>query len=193
MTNMKTKAKFILLRHSQPEAFSGPWIQPHNNPLSEHGVEQADKISNSLKEKNIDSIYSSPFTRALQTAEIIGRNLRLEVKIKENLKERAQGDLENPSLSEKQINKLWKEFEKFKTLSLEKQWISRPFPGFETDEELLKRSLICLEEISQENSGKVNLLVTHASLIKVLLIHFRVIPLEKRDDFKIKINEFFEI
>lgn len=85
---MSFKSKFILLRHSEPKSFPGPWIQPHSNPLSEEGVDQADKISNLLKEKNIDSIYSSPFTRALQTAEIIGKNLRLEVKIKEDLKER---------------------------------------------------------------------------------------------------------
>lgn len=190
---MKTKAKFILLRHSQPKAFSGPWIQPHNNPLSEDGFEQAKEVSISLREKNIDSIYSSPFKRALQTAEIIGKNLGLEVKIKEDLKERSQGDLENQSISEEQINNLWKQFENFKTLSLKKQWISKPFPGFETDEKLLKRSLNCLEEISQENNGMVNLLVTHASLIKVLLIHFGVIHLEERDDFRINVNEFFEI
>ena len=187
------KSKLVLLRHSEPKSFPGPWIQPQNNPISEKGNEQANKVSNSLKGKNIASIYSSPFTRALQTAEIIGKSLGLEVKVKEDLKERVQGDLENQSLSEEQINNLWKEFEKFKTLSLEKQWISRPFPGFETDEELLERTLNCLEDISQDNINKVVLIVTHASLIKTLLIHLGKVSLEDRDKFNVKINEIIEI
>ncbi len=190
---MVFKSKFILLRHNEPKSFPGPWIQPHNNPLSQNGIEQANLISKTLEDEKISAIYSSPFARSLQTADIIGKNLNLEVIIKEDLKERAQGDLENQSFSEEKINNLWEEFEKFKSLSLEEQWVSRPFPGFETDAELLKRALNCLAEISQENINKLILLVTHAGLIKVLLIHFGIISLKNRDDFKIKFNDIFEI
>lgn len=190
---MSFKSRFILFRHSDPKSFSGPWIQPHDNPLSQNGIEHANLIFRTLKDEKINAIYSSPYTRALHTAEIIGKNLGLEVTVKENLRERAQGELENQDLPEEKVRNLWKEFEKFKTLSLEKQWVYRPFLGFETDEELLKRALSCLEEISQENINNVVLLVTHASLIKVLLIHFGTISLKNRDNFKIKFNDVFEI
>ena len=183
----------ILLRHAQPKSFSGPWIQPHPNPLSNEGVEQAEKFSNSIRDKNIEVIYSSPYTRALQTAKIIGNNLGLKVNVKDNLKERDQGDLENQSLPETKINELWKKFDEFKTLSEKEQWKTTPFAGFESDGKLLERALNCLSEISQENSEKVTLIVTHASLIKVLLIHFRKVKLEERDSFKIKELDFFEI
>lgn len=190
---MTFKSNFILLRHGEPTPFLGPWIQPHENTLSKNGVDRASEVSILLESKEIEVIYSSPFARALQTAEIIGKNLALETKVEENLKERAQGDLENRKLSEEAVNKLWEKFKVFKSLSFEEQWVKRPFSGFETDKELLERSLHCLNKIDQVSSGKKLLIVTHASLIKVLLIHFGKIKLLDRDNVKIKVVEYFEV
>lgn len=190
---MGFKSKFIILRHCQPKSFPGPWIQPHSNPLSEEGKKQAKGISKLLKEINIDSIYSSPYTRALQTAEIIGKNLELEVKIKEYLKERIQGDIENREIPEKEVKKLWLKFEQFKNLSPKEQWTAKPFRGFETDQELLERSLKCLTEISNNDMGKTILIVSHAGFIKVILINLGLIKLEERDNFKIRVGEFYTV
>ena len=190
---MDFNSKFILLRHSQPKSFPHPWIQPHNNPLSEEGIKQANEDLSRLKEKEIDLIYSSPYDRAKQTAQIIGRNLDVEVRVEEALKERQQGDLENHSLSPEEVNKLWEKFREFKKLPPEEQEKKRPFPGFESDAELLSRTLNCLTKIADNNSGKTILIVTHESLIKTLLIYLEKIKLEDRDTFSVKINELIEI
>mgnify|MGYP001612402939 CR=1 FL=1 len=190
---MEFKSKFILLRHSQPKPFPGPWIQPNSNPLSDSGVKQANDISSVLKEKSIDLIYSSPYTRAKQTAKIIGNNLGLKVTVEEYLKERQQGDLENQKLPADKINLLWEKFKEFKTLTPKEQWSVKPFPKFETDQELLERTLNCLNKISNTNPEKTMLIVTHASLIKTLLIHLGKVNLDDRENFNVKINEVIEI
>jgi len=190
---IKFKSKFILLRHSQPKPYPGPWIQPNDNPLSEEGVKQANEISLKLKGKSIETIYSSPYARAKQTAEILGNKLNLEVRIEDALKERQQGGLENHDLSVEEVNKLWGKFREFKKLSPEKQWSVKPFPGFETDEDILERVLDCLNKISDKFPGKTILIVTHESLIKTLLIDLGKFKKENRDKFSAKINEIIEI
>ena len=43
-------------------------------PLTEKGVDQAEKAAKFLEEMNVSAIYSSPIERAQDTAEIIGKH-----------------------------------------------------------------------------------------------------------------------
>ncbi|MBQ1310721.1 MAG: histidine phosphatase family protein [Blautia sp.] len=56
-------------------------------PLSEKGVEQAEKAASKLKKKKIDLIISSPYTRALQTAAIISRKTGARIIVETDLHE----------------------------------------------------------------------------------------------------------
>lgn len=77
-----------LVRHgisTERYGWSGP---DHTRPLSEAGIEQMRAEAAALKAKNgmrVDAIWSSPLTRALQTAEILGCALGVEIEECEEL------------------------------------------------------------------------------------------------------------
>ncbi len=54
--------------------------------LSELGYKQADITGKRLKEYDIDIIYSSSLRRYIQTAEKINEHLKVDIKIREELK-----------------------------------------------------------------------------------------------------------
>jgi probable phosphoglycerate mutase len=55
--------------------------------LTERGISQATTVAGWLSDKNIAHIYSSPLIRARETADIISRNLNLDVRLIEELRE----------------------------------------------------------------------------------------------------------
>lgn len=73
----------ILVRHA---AATG---QDPSRPLTEVGSEQAQKVASFIKEFYwVDHIFSSPFVRALKTAEPLAKQFSLDVKIDDRLRER---------------------------------------------------------------------------------------------------------
>lgn len=72
-------AIFYLVRHGEPDyaalegsAFFG--FERDFAPLSKNGIRQARKAAKDERFKNAERIVSSPYTRALQTAQIIAEN-----------------------------------------------------------------------------------------------------------------------
>ena len=61
--------KFLLIRHG--ETGIEEKAQKSADSLSEEGVRQAKKLAEQVKHFSIKSVYSSPYQRALQTAEMI--------------------------------------------------------------------------------------------------------------------------
>jgi broad specificity phosphatase PhoE len=55
------------------------------SPITEKGVAQAEAVSKRVSKLNIDVIYSSSFTRALQTAEIISKELNKPIEVWDHL------------------------------------------------------------------------------------------------------------
>lgn len=62
-------------------------------PLTDQGIEQAEKIADFLKPFNISTIYSSPIERAEQTTSIVAKKLGLDYSIDERLTEIDMGPL----------------------------------------------------------------------------------------------------
>ena len=60
-------------------------------PLTEVGIDQAEKIGKFLKPFNISAIYSSPIERAEKTAEIVAKHNSIDYKIDERLIELDMG------------------------------------------------------------------------------------------------------
>lgn len=59
--------------------------RPWDIPLSNLGISQAEEIAEDLEEKKLDYIFSSPFVRCVQTADIIGRRAGIDVHIEHGL------------------------------------------------------------------------------------------------------------
>ena len=84
--------QFLLLRHAEPDyteidkrkyrAFGNDLA-----PLTEKGIQQAIDVSKNALLQDIDIIISSPYTRTLETAAIISRELNKKLKVELDLME----------------------------------------------------------------------------------------------------------
>lgn len=93
--------KIYLFRHGETDWNKENRIQCSVDiELNEEGINQAIIVSNNLKEKGIQHIYSSPLKRAYKTAEILANKINVKIEIIENLKEMFGGDYEGKLKSE---------------------------------------------------------------------------------------------
>jgi broad specificity phosphatase PhoE len=105
---------FYLVRHGQPDynALSGHSFFGYGRdfaPLSPVGIKQAETASTDSRLHSAELIVSSPYTRALQTAQIISRHTGLPVQVELDLHEWIP-DLTNTYTSSEESWILSKEF-----------------------------------------------------------------------------------
>jgi phosphoserine phosphatase len=87
-----------LIRHGEIQSnvnkvYSGRSAEP----LTPHGKDQARNLADQLTGKGIRMLYASPLTRALQTAEILNRQLQVPCALENDLMEIELGPLEGLS------------------------------------------------------------------------------------------------
>jgi broad specificity phosphatase PhoE len=131
--------------------------------LNEVGLTQARAVQESLKETEIDGIYSSPLSRAFETATIVGENRNVEVRGEEGLIDIDFGAWQG--LSHQKVKEEYKD--------VYETWLAQPdlvtFPDGESLKEVRIRSMESLEEVIKNNPGKTLALVSHRVVLKVLL------------------------
>jgi len=69
--------KLYLVRHGETDALKNRILQSDDEPLSELGQNQAEKLIERFDEVSLDKIISSPYRRAWQTAEKIGKDFEV--------------------------------------------------------------------------------------------------------------------
>ncbi len=132
-------------------------------PLDETGLRQAELTGEYFREVKIDAIYSSPLSRAWQTAESIARVHHLTVSPLEGITDMSFGSWEGHSHQEirerdRETYCLWREEPHRVRL-----------PGGETLDEVRFRAMAALEEVVRLNAQKTIVLVSHRVVNKVLL------------------------
>jgi broad specificity phosphatase PhoE len=81
-----------IARHGARLDFEDPrWSaaagRPHDPPLSSRGLREAEQIGQRLSTEPVSHIFSSPFLRTLQTADVLARELLLGIKVETGLSE----------------------------------------------------------------------------------------------------------
>ena len=131
-------------------------------PLNAEGQRQAELLSQRMKNEEWDYIYSSDLSRALETAEIIGRIKNIEVKIDKRLREMNGGLIEGTTEQDR-VNKWGYGWSK---LDL----------GIESNDDIISRGMECFMDISDKHPDKKVLIVSHGALmgltLKKLIPHF---------------------
>jgi broad specificity phosphatase PhoE len=91
--------KLYFIRHGQSEAnlLNEVSNRGTKHPLTALGREQVLAVARSLKVESISRIYASPLLRAVQTAEILSRELRVHCEITDALREYDCGIIEGKS------------------------------------------------------------------------------------------------
>lgn len=85
-------AIFYLVRHGQPDyspCDERGYIGHGRDlaPLSDEGIQQAERTAKDVRLMGADIIVSSPYTRALQTAAIISKKTGIDIKVEMDLHE----------------------------------------------------------------------------------------------------------
>lgn len=154
-----------LLRHGQTEFsrknnFCGAGLNPH---LTADGKLMAQTFSDYYSSKSWQAIYSSPLTRAIETATPIGKKLGIEIIQKDELKEIAYGKWEG-----KTVEEVDSEFhDDYIKWQADPAW-NAPIDG-ETAISISRRSIQVIEEIKENYQDGNILIVSHKATIRILL------------------------
>ena len=132
-------------------------------PLDETGLKQAELVSEYFKGMEIDAIYSSPLSRALQTAQKIAQFNDLKVQPLPGIIDMSFGKWEGRPHQE--IRE--------KDSKTYRQWVEEPhlvrLPGGEGLDDVRVRAMAALEEVMRKHPEKTLVLVSHRVICKVLI------------------------
>ena len=154
--------RLILVRHGETRWNSDTVYRGRSEvPLSDRGKRQADCLSSRLAGEGVKLVYSSPLSRALETAHAIGRLAELPVSVLPGLTDLDCGEWEG--LSDEEVKKSYPE--------LRRMWLSSPhlvrLPGGESLDDVAQRVSLVLET-ALEVDGTV-VLVSHRVWHKVAI------------------------
>lgn len=144
---------FYLVRHAHAD-----WEPNENRPLSERGLQDANRAAEILQKYPISLIYSSPYLRARQTIARLSSRLDIGVQIERDLRERR--------LSEGQVADFLR--------AVEATWEDFSFvhPGGESNSAAQQRGVAVLFRIHQLHQAEHIVISTHGNLLALMLHHF---------------------
>lgn len=168
---MKT---FYIVRHAKAEG------QPFSAKLTESGRQQALKLIDFFKGKEINCIYSSPFVRAIETIRPLAQSRNLDIIEESRLGERVLSSI----LFNDWQDKLKQSFTDFDLV----------FEGGESHSAGMKRASSLLDELIASNENHI-VMVSHGNLSTLLLRYFdedagfeHLMKMSNPDVFEIKVN-----
>jgi broad specificity phosphatase PhoE len=162
-----------IARHGQTDWNNEKRFQGHFDiPLNDMGRKQAEALAVSLSNKGITSIYSSPKSRAVETAEITGKVTGCKVEVIQDLREITHGVFDGLTMDEVFSRKddaiiRWRE-----------DRINISPPEGESIRQCYDRVVPAFDNLVKRNKGKTFLLVSHLVVTKSLLVRCLDAPLE---------------
>ncbi|WP_437130326.1 histidine phosphatase family protein [Peptostreptococcus russellii] len=181
---------YYLVRHGQTVWNTLGKTQGHgNSPLTELGERQASELAEALKNYPIDMIYCSDLGRAVQTAEIVGSKLNIEVEPTDLLREMGFGIWE--SMPMKKIEKMYPD--------TFRMWREEPdkahIPKGEALSMVKDRTEELIETLNKKYDNRHILLVSHSVTVRVMLLdflesHVRNLYRIKQDNTALNIVEY---
>ena len=152
--------KLILIKHAMPNIDesvpSKEWL------LSEEGKIKSKSLANYIKEYNVKHIYTSDEQKAIETGEIICKELNLDLKIHKNLHENDRTGLNY--LTHDEYDKVFKSF------------FNNPFNnvvGNETAKGAQSRFIEAITDIIENNEAEEDIvIVAHGTVISLFVSNF---------------------
>jgi broad specificity phosphatase PhoE len=156
--------RVLLVRHgATPLSAEDRFAGDIGVDLSEEGRLQVQALATRLEQSPLVAIYSSPYDRTLQTAEILARGRPLEIQRRDGLREIAHGHWEGLTRREVET-RFHDEYA---------AWESDPFTfapsGGESGLAVLARALPVMREIVVAHPEGCVLVVSHKATIRLLL------------------------
>lgn len=166
--------RIFLVRHGETDWNLQKRFQGKENiPLNNKGREQARRLSRYLSQKNISAVFSSPLSRAWETAKIIAFEHNLTPAAVDDLAEINFGSWEG---------KVYQEMDEPDRAALA-QWLLNPalhsIPGGESLQQFQQKLQNCYKKLLDNHVDGNLAIVTHGGAIKVLVAEILEIPLAR--------------
>jgi broad specificity phosphatase PhoE len=164
----------LLIRHGETawnreKIFRGVY----DIPLNENGRAQASHLARALASRSIDVAYSSPLSRARETARIVLEPHGIQAAVHEGLKDFNYGKWTG----------LQDELVASKCPEEHACWTAEPHkvrpPDGDTLQEVFDRAFDALEEIAQKHDGQTAALFAHRVVNKLLVLGMLTLSLER--------------
>lgn len=156
--------KLLLVRHGETD-----WNRERRSlgrsdiPLNQVGTEQAKRVAQALSDEKPAAIYSSPLSRALETAQAIAQHHGLAVVVEPGLAEMDAGELDGLLFQDMR--------EKYAELL--NRWATDAeevrFPGGENLKEVQQRAWAVIERIHRDHRDASVVVVSHNFTILTIL------------------------
>ena len=145
--------KIYFVRHAQPK-FSHH--EDLTRPLTNEGKEDSEKVTEFFKEKQIDSFYSSPYKRSVDTIKGAADFHKKEIITDIRLREREKGSNGN------------------KHGMFQKRWADHDYheEGGESISMVQSRNMEALKEILAANEGNTLVIGTHGTALSTILNYY---------------------
>ncbi len=152
----------LFIRHAETD-LAGRFCGQSNPPVNGRGLRQIEELLNAIGNESIDVVYTSDLSRALTTAEAIGRAFGLSPTTVPRLREIDFGEWEGLS---------WVEIES-RDQAYARRWSEAypglPAPGGEPFEAFQSRVLTEIGHLLAVSSQTCAAVVTHAGVMRVVL------------------------
>lgn len=163
---MAQPTRLFLIRHGQSAGNAEGRFGGHGpTPLSELGMDQAEKTARALAREGVDAIYTSDLLRAVQTAEPLSRLLDLPVHSSSDFRERHVGVLEGLTFDESRDQYPDDYY------ALVNRNINHVISGGESYRNLLQRITSKLYDVMRQHSGQRIAIFTHTGAICFMTLY----------------------
>jgi broad specificity phosphatase PhoE len=169
---------FFLVRHASCDGLGQTlWGRTSGVYLNEQGKLQAQRLAERFRGIALNAIYSSPLERALETADTVARELKLEVNRNSAFNEIDFGDWTGKSFDVLSGDERWRRFNTLRSAT-------RTLGG-ESFLEVQTRVVSELERLSVKHAGARVGVVSHADVIKAAVGYFAATPIDLLQRFEI--------
>lgn len=173
---MSDRTVLYVTRHGQTDANLQRRVQGQGDtPLNETGLAQARELAEFLSGVPVDRVISSDLPRARQTAEVLGRHLKVTVSYHPELRARRMGDYENRTHEELETA----DPESFRRLKHDPSFV--PPGGGESTNQLRARALAFVRRVAETHSGGHLVILSHHKVCQLLIAELaatgRMVPI----------------
>ncbi len=162
---------FFLIRHAACGGLGQKlWGRTPGICLNEKGEMQAQHLAERFKNIKLDALYSSPLERALQTADVVARNMKLEVRKSAAANEINFGEWTGKTFDELSNDGQWRRFNSHRSMT--------KIPGGESFLEVQNRIVKEIEELAAQHGKGQVAIVSHADVIRAAVAYFAATPID---------------
>ncbi len=163
--------QIVLVRHGEHTDIGNGY---RLGKLTEKGIEQVGATAHTLRGEQFDAMYCSPLERTHESGKIISKELRMEPRLDDRLREIDLGDL------------AFEEFQRTAKAAKEAgsriyyEYWHKKFPNGESYADLVERVRTFLEDMVERHPCQKILLVTHGGVMRAVMHLIEHVPIERK-------------